>query len=300
MSTTPHRRALGALAVCVALLLAGCSDDEAPPPVTPDGVGHPGHADPHGHHGHALRDGAPRRRRPRRRPRPRRAPPSPRSTATCAPPPSPRGPATPRGPRPATAVGCGSTSRGWRTARTRRSSPPRPTAAPPRCSPSTAATGSAATRRSGSSRPATRRPAADMVGKYVEISESDATENGSFTLRSILTEKFGLPEFAALESDRLGRRADQPARDRRLAAHREVGRAAVGRRRRQRRAAAGGRAEEQALGPQLHRLGPGPARPPAHRRPDRHRRVSAPGVSRAGRPGRAGTGATAAPGPTSR
>jgi hypothetical protein len=42
---------------------------------------------------------------------------------------------------------------------------------------------------------------ARMVGKYVPINESDATELGSFTLRSILTEKFALPEFAALESD---------------------------------------------------------------------------------------------------
>lgn len=42
---------------------------------------------------------------------------------------------------------------------------------------------------------------ARMVGKYVPITESDATELGSFTLRSILTEKFGLAEFAALESD---------------------------------------------------------------------------------------------------
>jgi hypothetical protein len=40
-----------------------------------------------------------------------------------------------------------------------------------------------------------------MVGKYVEISESDATELGSFTLRSILTEKFGLAQFAALEGE---------------------------------------------------------------------------------------------------
>ncbi|HSO63893.1 MAG TPA: hypothetical protein VLQ78_02225, partial [Ornithinibacter sp.] len=40
-----------------------------------------------------------------------------------------------------------------------------------------------------------------MVGKYVPITESDATELGSFTLRSILTEKFSLPEFAAFESD---------------------------------------------------------------------------------------------------
>ena len=42
---------------------------------------------------------------------------------------------------------------------------------------------------------------AGMVGKYVPIAESDATELGSFTLRSILTEKFALPEFAAFESD---------------------------------------------------------------------------------------------------
>ncbi len=44
------------------------------------------------------------------------------------------------------------------------------------------------------------RAGADMVGKYVEIGESDATELGAFTLRGILTEKFGLPEFAALEA----------------------------------------------------------------------------------------------------
>jgi hypothetical protein len=40
-----------------------------------------------------------------------------------------------------------------------------------------------------------------MVGKYVAITASDATELGSFTLRSILTEKFSRPEFAVLESD---------------------------------------------------------------------------------------------------
>jgi hypothetical protein len=40
-----------------------------------------------------------------------------------------------------------------------------------------------------------------MVGKYVPITASDATELGSFTLRSILTEKFSRPEFAVLESD---------------------------------------------------------------------------------------------------
>ena len=42
---------------------------------------------------------------------------------------------------------------------------------------------------------------AGMVGRYVPITEADATELGSFTLRSILTEKFALPEFAAFESD---------------------------------------------------------------------------------------------------
>ena len=41
----------------------------------------------------------------------------------------------------------------------------------------------------------------EMVGKYVPISESDATELGSFTLRTMLAETFDLPEFAALESD---------------------------------------------------------------------------------------------------
>lgn len=40
-----------------------------------------------------------------------------------------------------------------------------------------------------------------MIGKYVAISESDATELGSFTLRTMLAETFDLPEFAALESD---------------------------------------------------------------------------------------------------
>ena len=40
-----------------------------------------------------------------------------------------------------------------------------------------------------------------MIGKYVPITESDATELGSFTLRSILSEKFARPEFAAFESD---------------------------------------------------------------------------------------------------
>ena len=40
-----------------------------------------------------------------------------------------------------------------------------------------------------------------MVGKYVQISESDATENGSYTLRGVLTKLFATPGIAALESD---------------------------------------------------------------------------------------------------
>ncbi len=40
-----------------------------------------------------------------------------------------------------------------------------------------------------------------MVGKYVQISESDATENGSYALRGVLTGLFATPEIAALESD---------------------------------------------------------------------------------------------------
>jgi hypothetical protein len=42
---------------------------------------------------------------------------------------------------------------------------------------------------------------AAMVGKYVQISESDATENGSYTLRGILTSLLTLPEVAAFEGD---------------------------------------------------------------------------------------------------
>ena len=40
-----------------------------------------------------------------------------------------------------------------------------------------------------------------MVGKYVQISESDATEKGAYLLRSILTERFALPDIAAFESN---------------------------------------------------------------------------------------------------
>jgi len=40
-----------------------------------------------------------------------------------------------------------------------------------------------------------------FVGKYAPITESDATELGSFTLRTILTHLFGLPELALLESN---------------------------------------------------------------------------------------------------
>ena len=43
--------------------------------------------------------------------------------------------------------------------------------------------------------------AAKMVGKYAPIRESDATELGSFTLRTLLTNTFSMPEFTVLESD---------------------------------------------------------------------------------------------------
>lgn len=40
-----------------------------------------------------------------------------------------------------------------------------------------------------------------LVGKYAPVTESDATERGSFTLRTILTDIFSLPEFTLLESN---------------------------------------------------------------------------------------------------
>ena len=43
--------------------------------------------------------------------------------------------------------------------------------------------------------------AAKLVGKYAPIMESDATELGSFTLRTLLTNIFSMPEFTVLESD---------------------------------------------------------------------------------------------------
>lgn len=43
--------------------------------------------------------------------------------------------------------------------------------------------------------------AATLVGRYAPITESDATELGSFTLRTILTDLFALPELALLESN---------------------------------------------------------------------------------------------------
>jgi len=45
------------------------------------------------------------------------------------------------------------------------------------------------------------KSAAALVGKYAPITESDATELGSFTLRSILVDAFAQPDLAALESD---------------------------------------------------------------------------------------------------
>lgn len=40
-----------------------------------------------------------------------------------------------------------------------------------------------------------------LVGKYAPVSESDATELGSFTLRSVLTDAFAAPDVTVLESD---------------------------------------------------------------------------------------------------
>jgi len=45
------------------------------------------------------------------------------------------------------------------------------------------------------------KAAAALVGKYAPVTESDATELGSFTLRSLLTDAFGQPDLAVLESD---------------------------------------------------------------------------------------------------
>ena len=40
-----------------------------------------------------------------------------------------------------------------------------------------------------------------LVGKYAPVTESDATELGSYTLRTILTESFAQPDLAVLEAD---------------------------------------------------------------------------------------------------
>ena len=40
-----------------------------------------------------------------------------------------------------------------------------------------------------------------LVGKYAPVTESDATELGDFTLRTLLTDAFALPDLAVLESD---------------------------------------------------------------------------------------------------
>jgi hypothetical protein len=45
------------------------------------------------------------------------------------------------------------------------------------------------------------KAAAALVGKYAAVTESDATELGSFTLRTILTDAFAQPDLAVLESD---------------------------------------------------------------------------------------------------
>jgi len=40
-----------------------------------------------------------------------------------------------------------------------------------------------------------------LVGKYAPVSESDATELGSYTVRTLLTDAFSQPDLAVLESD---------------------------------------------------------------------------------------------------
>ncbi|WP_377644539.1 hypothetical protein [Oryzobacter terrae] len=201
MSRTPHRRALGVLAVCAALLTAGCSDDEVPPSVTP-----PASAT-------------------QASPTPTVTTPTPSGSATpsaspTATPPPADGPTVAEVYRDvrtsALSAGSGHAT-GTQTRDGRRL----------RIDVEGVANGSNQTvfiTTPAGGTPEVRtvsgrywlggdeafwveqtgdpKAGADMVGKYVEISESDATELGSFTLRSILTEKFGLAEFASLESDR--------------------------------------------------------------------------------------------------
>jgi hypothetical protein len=45
------------------------------------------------------------------------------------------------------------------------------------------------------------KSARPLVGRYAPVAETDATELGSFTLRSILTDAFAWPDLALLESD---------------------------------------------------------------------------------------------------
>ena len=53
-----------------------------------------------------------------------------------------------------------------------------------------------------------------LVGKYAPVSQTDATELGSFTLRRLLTDTFSLPELTRLESDTgAAREAEVDGRD---------------------------------------------------------------------------------------
>ena len=201
MSTTPQRRALGTLAVCVALLTAGCSDDEAPPPVSPTASA------------------------TQASPTPTVTTATPSATGTPSASPSPTT-APEEGPTVAevyrdvrtSALSAGSghaTGTQTRDGRRLRIDVEGVANGSNQTVFTTTPDGGTSEVRTVSGRywlggdeafwveqTGDPKAGADMVGKYVEISESDATENGSFTLRSILTEKFGLPEFAALESDR--------------------------------------------------------------------------------------------------
>ena len=141
-----------------------------------------------------------------------------------------------------------------------------------------------------------------MVGKYVQISESDATENGSYTLRGILTKLFATPELAALESDtRPVEAGEVDGRDAYVLGQEGSGRA-LGGDRRQRHGAAHRRAGERAGRPRVLGLGAGQDLRRG-RRPRTGRRGLSPGprTVRCGRrPGHAGCAATGGPAATSR
>ena len=82
-------------------------------------------------------------------------------------------------------------------------------------------------------------------GEYAPVTESDATELGSFTLRTILTAAFAQPDSPVLESDTGRRPRDRGRRPTGLPARPGERPTPVGGRRRQRHPAAPGGAEER-------------------------------------------------------